>query len=289
MTKTLLRARLWVVLLAAPAIGQSIRLQTPSKVTAGSPLSIVTRGSGTATFYLLGPSHVVKRSIQLGQDVSMTGSDVSVSGSYQAIACDAGGCTSAMFQVLPASPARFSFLVHPSRVPVNAANAINATALVFDRFDNTVLESSSVEFRFSLGTGGTFDRRIPTALGIAWLQMGSTSKQGPLRVMASVGEAAETRIIQQVASEACGLRMQATSGPRNVKLRTDPVRDCGGNPLPDGTVVSFTKIDAAGRSTVDTPIKKGVASTQFSVSGPARISVACGVVLGNEISLGGQR
>ncbi len=143
-------------------------------------------------------------------------------------------------------------------------------------------------FRFSPGIGEPFNRRVPTELGIAWLQMGSTSKQGPLRVLASVGENAETRVIQQVASEACGLRMQATSGPRNVRLQTEPVRDCGGNPLPDGTVVSFTKIDGAGRSTVDTPIKKGVASAQFSVSGPARISVACGVVLGNEISFGGQ-
>jgi len=101
-----------------------------------------------------------------------------------------------------ASPARFSFLVHPSRVPVNTANAINATALVFDRFENTVLEPSSVAFRFSPGVGEPFNRRVPTELGIAWLQMGSTSDRS-LRVLASVGESAETRVIQQVASEAC--------------------------------------------------------------------------------------
>jgi hypothetical protein len=44
----------------------------------------------------------------------------------------------------------------------------------------------------------------------------------------------------------------------------------------------------AGRSTVDTPLKKGVANAQFTLSGRARISVACGVVLGNEVSIGGQ-
>ncbi len=57
-----------------------------------------------------------------------------------------------------------------------------------------------------------------------------------------------------------------TSG-NTVTLETDPVRDCSGNALPDGTVVSFTKIDKAGKSTVDTPIKKGVARMQFE---PAR-------------------
>jgi len=71
-------------------------------------------------------------------------------------------------------------------------------------------------------------------------------------------------------------------------LETDPIRDCSGNPVPDGTVVSFTKVDDAGRSTVDTPIKKGIARAQFAVSGRARISVACGVVLGNEISVEGE-
>jgi hypothetical protein len=287
MPKAILTVPFSLILLALPAAGQSV-LRAPSSVSAGSSFSIATSGNGTATFYLLGPSHVAKRTIQLGEELQILGSDVVVSGSYQAVACDSSRCTSTTFQVLPSSPARLSFLVHPSRVPVAAANAINATALVFDRFDNTVLGRTSVVFHFAPTAASAFDRSVPTLRGIAWLQIGSTSKQGPLRVVASVGEAAEARIIQQVASEACGLRIQAVSGLRTVRLQTDPVRDCGGNLLPDGTVVSFTKIDAAGRSTVDTPIKKGVASAQFAISGRARISVACGVVLGNEISVSGQ-
>jgi len=94
-------------------------------------------------------------------------------------------------------------------------------------------------------------------------------------------------VIQQVAAEACGLRMRALTSGNTVTLETDPVRDCSGNALPDGTVVSFTKIDEGGKSTVDTPIKKSVARMQFRVRGTAQISVACGVVLGNEIALKG--
>ncbi len=118
--------------------------------------------------------------------------------------------------------------------------------------------------------------------------MGSTPHEGPVQVTAVLGNVEEARVIQQVAAEACGLRMKAVASGNTVTLETDPVRDCSGNALPDGTVVSFTKVDKAGKSTVDTPIKKGVARTQFSIRGPAQISVACGVVLGNEVVLNGK-
>ena len=82
--------------------------------------------------------------------------------------------------------------------------------------------------------------------------------------------------------------MKAVPSGSSVILETDPIRDCSGNALPDGTIVSFTKLDQAGKSTVDTPIKKGIARTQFRVQGRAQISVACGVVLGNELALDGK-
>jgi hypothetical protein len=50
-------------------------------------------------------------------------------------------------------------------------------------------------------------------------------------------------------------------------------------------VVSFTVVGEKGRTTVDAPIKKGVARVQLPLSGPATISVASGVVIGNEIRL----
>jgi len=118
--------------------------------------------------------------------------------------------------------------------------------------------------------------------------MDSTPHEGRVQVTAVLGKAEEERVIQQVAAEACALRMKAVTNGNMVTLETDPVRDCSGNALPDGTVVSFTKVDREGKSTVDTPIKKGIARVQFSVRGPAQISVACGVVLGNEVALNGK-
>ena len=58
---------------------------------------------------------------------------------------------------------------------------------------------------------------------------------------------------------------------------------------PSDPVPSFTKTDASGKTTVDAPIKRGVARVEMAVSGPARVSVASGVVNGNELSLAGAR
>jgi hypothetical protein len=277
-----------VLVVGLLAFAQDDVLHAPKTVMAGNSFSISTSGQGSATFYLLGPSRVAKRSIQLGQDVTIAANDVATSGTYQAIACSSS-CSSTVFQVLPAAPTRVSFLLHPSRVPVSNGNAINATAFVFDRYRNSVLSTAKVDFHITLPDGPTMTRTGQTTRGITWFEMGSTPKQGRLQIIASIGDANEPRVIQQVASDACRLHMTASPSGRVVKLETDPIRDCAGNPLPDGTIVSFTKIDDAGRSTVDTPIKKDKASAQFQLSGNARISVACGVALGNELSVGGRQ
>jgi len=70
--------------------------------------------------------------------------------------------------------------------------------------------------------------------------------------------------------------------------RTDPIRDCAGNPVPDGTVVTFTARDGDQVSTVDAPVKKDVARAEIEAKGPVTISAASGVVMGNELRLGGQ-
>ena len=70
-------------------------------------------------------------------------------------------------------------------------------------------------------------------------------------------------------------------------LQTDPVRDCSGNPVPDGTIVTFTESYAGSQSTVDVPLKRGIAHTELPAHAGATISVAAGVVMGNEIRWNG--
>ncbi len=278
-----------VLLCLLPGCASAAELHVPAVVEAGKTFSIAAEGAGQATFYLLGPDHVVKRTVTLGGNLQIQSSDVRSAGRYEAILCDSSSsCTSAQFEVKAAQPAHFSFFLHPSRVPVSFPDSIDATAFVFDRYYNLVLAPATVDFRIAPASGGIFSRPSPTRHGVAWMRMGSTPHEGPVRVTAMLDNVEEARVIQQVAAEACQLRMKAATNGDTVTLETDPVRDCSGNPLPDGTVVTFTEVDKAGKSTVDTPIRKGVARTQFSVHGPAQITVACGVVLGNEVALNGK-
>jgi hypothetical protein len=272
-----------------PVWARAAELRLPAVVEAGQSFSISvgnsgTGGSGQATFYLLGPDHVVKRTVNLGSGLQVQSSDVQTAGRYQVILCDPS-CTSASFDVKAAQPEHLSFFMHPSRVPVSTPDSIDATAFVFDQYFNLVLTPAVVDFRITPANGAGFSRTGSTQRGVTWMRLGSTPHEGPVRVTAVLGKLEEARVIQQVAAEACGLRMKTVTSGNTVTVETDPVRDCSGNALPDGTVVSFTKVDQAGKSTVDTPIKKGIARVQFSVHGRAQISIACGVVLGNDVAV----
>ena len=282
MLKTILASAL---LCLGISVAQASDLQVPAQVTAGTAFTIPASGSGNGTFYLVGPSSVVKRTVTMGTDIKVAADEVRSAGRYVAIACNGDDCSSSSFYVIAADPAKVSFLLHPSRVPVTAVNAINATAFVFDKYYNPVLRPVTVDFDIVPKTGPAFTKSVKSVQGVAWMQMSPTPKEGPVKVTAEVGSADEPRIIQQVASDACNLRIRARRIAKGVEVETDPVKDCRGNAVPDGTVVSFTAVDGNGKTTVDAPIKKGVARAELPISGKATISVASGVVIGNEVRL----
>jgi hypothetical protein len=268
------------------AVAAAAEIHAPATVIAGEGFSFSLDGSGQATFYLLGPDRAVKRTVSLGGDVRVESSDVRTAGRYQILVCT-NSCSSRNFEVQAAQPAHLSFFLHPSRVPVSSRDAIDGFAFVFDQYFNLILTPSTIDFQIKRHTGPTSSEKVSTRNGVSWMRTDSSPHEGQVEVTASVGDVDEARVVQQVAAEACGLAMRAVKKGNMVAVETDPIHDCQGNPLPDGTIVSFTKTDTAGRSTVDVPIKKGVARTDFSVEGPARIGIACGVVLGKEITVNG--
>ena len=93
--------------------------------------------------------------------------------------------------------------------------------------------------------------------------------------------------MQQVASDPCSLRIKGQRTAKGIVVETEPVRDCAGNPVPDGTVVTFTAKDGSETDTVDAPIKQGIARAQMTATGPVLVSAASGVVMGNELRSGG--
>jgi hypothetical protein len=260
-------------------------IHPPAQVTAGNSIAIPTSGSGDATFYLIGPARASKSKVQAGSNIAVDSDQIEHAGRYVAILCASDGCTSANFFVNPAAANKLSFLVHPSRIPVGAANGITAMAIVHDSFQNLVLKPEPVTFSVMAKGEKPVSAARTSENAVAWVRLTSAKREGPTRLGASIGHADEIRVVQQVAADACNLRIKATPAKQGFLIETDPVHDCAGNPVPDGTVVSFTESDSAGKTTVDVPIKRGIARVEMPVDGRARITVASGVVTGNELEV----
>jgi hypothetical protein len=261
--------------------------QVPASVSAGDEADISTAGSGKATFYLIGPGVSRKSEINLGESIHLQGQDTNTAGDCLAILCSST-CRSAGFYISAAKPASLTFLVHPSRVPVAQSDAVSGVALPFDQFHNLILHPLTVNFQLTAGNASLLSRPVPTQNGAAWFRALSGKSAGLLQVTAAVNDLSARRAVQQVASDPCNLRITGQRTKLGITVQTDPVRDCAGNPVPDGTIVTFTATTANGKSSVDAPIKRGVAQAQMLASGAASISAASGVVMGNEVRVGAQ-
>lgn len=281
-----------LALSASPASGQSSNLRFPETVEAGTAFSVPTTGSGPAILYIVGPGDTVRRKIQLGETLAFGPDDLHNAGHYVAFLVSGSSTQNVQFEVAPSrQPATLSFLAKPSRLPVNLSNGLSGVVYVFDVFRNLVFQPQQVSFELSDASGRAQSRSATTRDGVAWVKMNSAAKAGPAQFQAVAGKVREKRVIQQVPGDPCTLRMSARgSGPgtaQRVALETEPVRDCNGNPVPDGTIVTFTETYQGGQSTVDVPLKRGVARTEMPARNGAVISVASGVVMGNEIRWSG--
>jgi len=263
-------------------------LRVPDHAVAGQDLQIATSGSGSGTLFLIGPGEVIKHKVALGEKAEIKGEELKHAGRWIAI-LRGGSPQSQVFWVEPGRTESLSFLARPSRVPVNRPGVISGVVFTFDKYQNLIAQPSEVTFTLSVG-GTSVSQKVMTKNGVAWVRSSSAKKAGAAQFVAKVGDVAVNRVVQQVASEPCPntLRMHV-AGRKNGRLivETDPVHDCTGNPVPDGTIVTFIETDDTGRSVVDARIKKGIAIAELPASAKGHISVASGVVLGNELNVGG--
>ena len=269
---------------AAPfAFGQSLTL--PKTVEAGSAFSIPTSGSGKATLYIAGLGQALKREVELGQAVSFAAGTLYSAGHYVTVLeRESSSAESGSFDVVPAAkPADVTFLARPSRLPVGLHGGITGAAYVFDSYHNLITKPTQISFELSSPKGAKQTRTVATRYGAAWTEMDSTEQQGADKFVARIGDVSSTRVIGQVPGDPCSLKISAKPAGQQIQLQTDPVRDCSGNAVPDGTIVTFTETYSGGESTVDVPLKRGIAEVKMPARPGARISVASGVVLGNEI------
>jgi hypothetical protein len=289
--KTLsIRAILLVAVFACAAtlaIAQDAPLRVPSDAIAGQSTSIATTGTGPATFYLSGPSIALKHDVQLGQNIALTPKEMQSAGRYVAILCS-GGCSSAAFFVAPGKPATLAFFMHPSRAPVGLSDVISGVAFPFDQFHNLILTPTTVQFQLTTKGASPNSREVQTHGGVAWFRTSSGKSAGPLQVTASLSDLNSRRVVQQVASDPCNLRIKGQRTAKGIQVETEPVHDCSGNPVPDGTIVTFTAKDGNDVSFVDAPVKQDVARATLLAKGSVVVSAASGVATGNELRIGGK-
>jgi hypothetical protein len=269
------------------SISEGATLRVPASIEAGSAFSVQCGGTGKGTLYIVGPDQFIRRDVELGTDISFPPGTLYNAGRYSLWLESGGSSETGSLDVLPAAePSELTFIAKPSRLQVALPNGITGTVYVFDTYRNLIIKPLEVSFDLSTPETGTQTRTMETRNGAAWTQMDSTRHEGKVQFIARAGDVSSKRVIFQVPGEPCSLKMSAKSSGDKIHLITEPVRDCSGNAVPDGTIVTFTELSNGAKATVDVPLKKGIASVEMPAHRGAIISVASGVVLGNQIRWG---
>jgi hypothetical protein len=278
------------ILLASLSLGitsglaQSGDLTLPKSIEAGAAFSIQSGGSGKGTLYIAGPGQFLKQDVQLGSSISITQGSLYNAGHYSVWLTSDSSTQAGSLDVVPAQkPADLTFIAKPSRLPVALHNAITGSAYVFDAYGNLITKPMQISFQLTNQGSAPQTRTMETRNGAAWTQMDSATREGKAQFVARAADVSSTRIVGQVPGDPCNIKMNAKPAGNKVQLVTDPVRDCSGNAISDGTIVTFTETYGAEKTTVDVPLKKGIASVEIPAHRGATISVASGVVLGNQI------
>src|ERR1700744_5750724 len=246
-----------------PAHAQNATMSLPKQVQAGSTFSIQTTGSGKAVLYIVGLGQVLRRDIQLGETAVFPAGGLYNAGRYVAILVAGPSTQNGVFDVVPgAKPASLSFLAKPSRLPVGLHDGISGAVYVFDAYQNLITAPTPVSFNLSNGTAPATTQTVTARDGAAWIQMDSAAKEGSANFVAQADGVSSTRVIEEVPGVPCGLVMSARQAGHYLDLQTNPLRDCSGNPVPDGTIVTFTEAYDGMQSTVDVPLKHGVAEVE---------------------------
>lgn len=266
------------------ALAQTGDLILPKSIEAGAAFSVQCGGSGKGTLYIAGPGQFIRQDVQLGNNIAIPSGTLYNAGHYSVWVTSDSSTQSGSIDVAPTQrPSDITFIAKPSRLAVALHNAITGSTYVFDTYGNLITRPMQVSFELSNPNAPAQSRTVQTSHGAAWTQMDSSPREGKAQFVARVGEISSTRIVGQVPGDPCTIRMSAKLSGNKVQLVTDPVRDCSGNAIPDGTIVTFTENYNDTKSTVDVPLKKGIASVEMPAHRGATISVASGIILGNQI------
>lgn len=258
----------------ASTLAEAQGLQVPKTTPAGQDLHL----SGVnGRVYVFGPATAFRT--KADGTLTITGDRLRAAGRYTVVNGDNNGT----FYVVADAASGMAFLARPSRVPADKPDVISGTAFVFDKYNNLVLQPTPVKFDLAVPGTAPETRTVSSKIGVAYVRMNSGKKSGAAQFTAEIPAAEVRRVVQQTASDPCALKMKAEPSKNGILVTTEAIKDCAGNAVPDGTIVTFTETDGSGKSTVDARIKKDIAQAELPSSSNANLTVASGVVIGNEI------
>jgi hypothetical protein len=186
-------------------------------------------------------------------------------------------------EFLDTTAAHLSLKADPTRIPADGTSTSTITATVTDAQNNPVPDGTPVKFTTSLGfmAPATAD----TQGGTATATLHSGTQAGTATVKVKVGTL--TRQVQVALVDATPAYLTATAKPKQIPADgtststiTAVVSDAQHNPVPDGTVVTFTtSLGVVGPAAAETTNGTATATlTSGTTAGTATITVKAGML-----------
>jgi parallel beta-helix repeat protein len=181
----------------------------------------------------------------------------------------------ALVTFTPGAPFTLTLTATPATLPVGNSSALTATAT--DQYGNAVADGTVVSFTTDLGSVSPVT--ATTVGGVATATLSSTIS-GVATVTATVGSLSATALVTFTPGAPFTLTLTATPATLpvgNSSTLTATATDQYGNPVADGTVVSFTT-DLGNVSPVTATTVGGVATATLSstISGVATVTATVG-------------
>jgi hypothetical protein len=230
-------------------------VRAPSAVLAGEPAPIVVERadapSGLAVTLAAQGSYglrVYMSAFEAGvARFTLPGEDLRQSGVVALIARAGAARGQGSLEIRPGAPADpITPLVGPRSIAADGEHQTMAVAVPFDDYGNPVADGTPVEFR-ALHPGERLERRsVPTAHLVAWRWIASGTRAGRATVTVAAGQAhGPDATFEEVPDWPVAFGLSASpadvpaDGRQFVTLRTEGIRDRFGNPMLDGTLVTF--------------------------------------------------
>ncbi|MEI7771489.1 MAG: hypothetical protein WCI67_15970 [Chloroflexales bacterium] len=305
----------------ALALAGALALRAPAAIAAGEPATLVAERidapDGLAVTLVTNGSYGARvyRGVFLAgrAEFRIPGADTQAAGFVTLRARAGAAAGDAKLTITPGPPVDPVVpLVGPRTIIADGAHWGTALAIPFDAYGNPVAEGTPVTFSLQRPGAQAETFSAPVTNMLAWRRVFSATRAGRTTITVSVGAARgpDASLIETpgwpapFALSASPLGLPA-DGQQLVTLRTQPVVDAYGNPMLDGTLVTFVAevpggqlrfipaytIDAVAEAQIQAPTEPGAVTVRATLYGiesaPLQIVFAPGPAVGS-IPVGAQ-